>query len=157
MRRLWICIILYKVGQIMSLHMKMRKLGDGRAMFWSNTGILWLERCIFCKCLELVPQLDTSCLWWCSLKPWLMWAFKNCFPLCYVNRVSFQYGWILVLIKFRKKGGWRLGSLTKLKSISGNHIYVWSMAFENRINNMKESTSSNGNIMNMLNVVLILV
>lgn len=64
---------------------------------------------------------------------------------------------MLVLIKFRKKGEGRLGSLTKLKSISGNHIYVWSMAFENRINNMKESTSSNGKVMNMLNVVLILV
>ena len=64
---------------------------------------------------------------------------------------------MLVLIKFRKKGEGRLGSLTKLKSISGNHIYVWNMAFENRINNMKESTSSNGKVMNMLNVVLILV
>ena len=140
----------------MSLYMKMRLLGDGRAMFWSNTGILWLERHIFPKWLELVPQLDTSCLWWLSLKPWLMWALKNCFSLCYVNRVSFQYGWMLVLIKFRKKEEGKLKSLTKLKSISGNQFYVWSMAFENRINNMKESTSSNGKVMNMLNIVLIL-
>jgi len=144
-----------RVGKSCHLIWK-RNLGDGRAMFWSNTGILWLERRIFHKWLELVPQLDTSCLWWLSLKPWLMQAFKNCFSLCYVNRVSFQYGWMLVLIKFRKKEEGRLGSLTKLKSISGNHIYVWSMAFGNRINNVKESPFSNGKVRNMLNIVLIL-
>lgn len=52
-----------------------------------------------------------------------------------------------------------MGSLTKWKSISENHIYVWSLAFPNRINNMKERTSPNGKIMNMLKlsyVVLIL-
>lgn len=38
----------------------------------------------------------------------------------------------------------------RLKSVSENHISVWSMAFENRINNMKERTSPNGKIMNML-------
>lgn len=63
---------------------------------------------------------------------------------------------MLVLIKFRKEER-GLGSLTKLKSITENHIYVWSMAFENRINNMKERTSPNGKIMNMLKLSYIVV
>lgn len=50
-----------------------------------------------------------------------------------------------------------MGGLTKLKSISENHIYVWSMALENRINNMKERTSPNGKIMNMLKLLYMIL
>lgn len=68
---------------------------------------------------------------------------------------------MLVLIKFRKeREAWGLGSLTQSKNISENHIGVWSMAFDNRINYMKERTSPNEKLVNMLKlsyIVLILV
>lgn len=158
-RQLWICIILYQGGQIVSVQKKTRNLGDRRASSGVTLVSLRPERRIFLKWLELVAWLDTSYLWWLSLKPWLMLAFKNCFSLCYVNRVSLQYGGMLVLIKFRKEGEGVWVAWPSWRASVKNHFYVWSVAFENRINNMKERTSPNRKIMSMLKlsyIVLIL-